>query len=56
MFSFGILVGEEAVRGDAMRNFNFVVSVIFVQLLSFVVAAQTSSDWPTFGGQPGGQW
>jgi len=37
-----------------MGNFNFIVSVIVMQLLTFVVAAQTSSDWPTFGGQPGG--
>ena len=32
----------------------FIVRAVAIGLLSSAVAAQTSSDWPTFGGQPGG--
>ena len=37
-----------------MGNFNFIVSVIVMQLLTFVVAAQTSSDCLGIGAVGGG--
>ena len=37
-----------------MRTRRGIVGVVALQLVGFAAAAQTGSDWPTFGGQPGG--